>query len=408
MPTHSCARRKRGPAIAWAPSQNSQNELARRLGSAIGATPLYLTQSAIVELEAHLRESSSPLPYGLLAGDVCLCPQTQVEYLLIDTVTRARVELTENDPYAQLSDELRSLISEQAKHQKLAIGWYLGGLADDLTLDSEATDVHRELFPERWQIALLQGELSGAERGALVRFERTGNYWYSIPFFEESNGAGRTKGERHTALRWANYRADEPTLPLDEIEGTGRTANVASRPWVGSRDFSAFLQPRRWAGRRTPDRSLEPSLDRPPEPSLERTSPADASARYVEPSVPKPAAVAVAPHAAATSPLARPEPLEVAPAPQRALDSVQIEATGRSMKAAAGVSNDSDAPLQLVFIDGNLVPTRVARAVAKRPSAKGVRMRSLFFVGALALVMLFVLYVIARSSSLAHFDIFSR
>jgi hypothetical protein len=401
MPTHSCARRKRGPAIAWAPTQNSQNELARRLGSAIGATPLYLTQSAILELEAHLRESSSPLPFGLLAGDVCLCPHTQVEYLLIDTVTRARIELTDDDPYAQLSEELRSLISEQAKHQRLAIGWYLGGLADDLTLDSEATDVHRELFPERWQIALLHGELSGAERGALVRFERTGNYWYSIPFFEEWNGAGRTKGERHTALRWANYRADEPTLPLDELEGRGRTANVASPSWLGSRDFSAFLQPRRWAGRRTPDRSLEPSLDRSPEPSLERTSPPDASARYAEPRVPKPAAasVAVAPHAAATSPLARPEPLEMAPAPQRASESVQVEATERSMKAAAGVSNDSDAPLQLVFIDGRLVPTHVAKGVAKKRrrngSAIGVRNRSLF-VGVLALVLLFVLYVIAR------------
>jgi hypothetical protein len=78
---------------------------------------------------------------------------------------------------------------------------------------------------------------------------------------------------------------------------------------------------------------------------------------------------------------------------------VQVEATGRSMKAAAGVSNDSDGPLQFVFIDGNLVPTHVAKAVARKPrrngSAIGVRIRSLF-VGALALVMLFVLYVIAR------------
>ena len=63
MPTFSRVRRKRGPALSWAPTQDSYYELAQILRSE-GRLPLYLTQAAILEFEAHLRESSLPLPFG--------------------------------------------------------------------------------------------------------------------------------------------------------------------------------------------------------------------------------------------------------------------------------------------------------------------------------------------------------
>src|SRR3982751_4424606 len=109
MPTHSRVRRRRGPAITWTPTEDSHNELARRLDGATGATPLYLSQSAILELGAHLRGGSSSLPFGLLAGDLCLCPQTRVEYVLIDSVTRARIELTGQGPSPQPPRQVRPL-----------------------------------------------------------------------------------------------------------------------------------------------------------------------------------------------------------------------------------------------------------------------------------------------------------
>jgi hypothetical protein len=317
----------------WAPTPDSHNELARRLGSAADATPLCLTQPGILELEAHLRDGSSPLPFGLLAGDVYLCPQTQSEYVLIDSVARARIELTEHDPYTQLAGELRSLISEQAKHEKIAIGWYLGGLGDDLTLDGDATDLHRKLFPEHWQVALVHGETSSTERGAFLRFESTWSLWYSIPFCElVSERGGRESRLKGTALRWANYHVDASARPADAAEGSSGAANVTSRSWWGALATSAL-------------------------------------AHHTVPSTPKPAGspVTAPPHSAATP-----------------------------------LSDASEAPqpdVRHALIGGRLVSVPFVRRPAKQAgkfgSSVGARNTALFL-GALALVMLFVLYLIAR------------
>ena len=430
MPTHSRIRRKRGPAIAWTPTEDTYYELARLLRGATGATPLYLAQAAILEFEAHLRVSSSALPFGLLAGEVCLCPQTQLEYLLIDTVARARIMLTEDDPYAQLAAELKSLAAEQVKHRKLAIGWYLGGMSEDLTLDSDVTKLHRELFPERWQVALVRGESSGTQRGAFLRFETLWDRWYSIPFFEFiSERGGRNNRERRTALRWANYRADEPARPLEEFEGSERRANEASRSWWRSSGFVASL-PLFRSGRETPVRTPERTSERtpaaaPPAVSTPVVSTPLVSARVVsatamsapvvsvparraEPSAPAP--VVTMPRPAAMTPLTPPEPLDLARPPRHAPEPVYVEPTEQTMNASAEVGDapevavEDEAPeapsdVQQIFIDGSLVTVPLAQATIEGPgklgSADGVRISSLL-IGALLLLTLLALYLIAR------------
>jgi hypothetical protein len=308
MPTLTRVRRKRGPALAWTPTQDSYYELAQKLRSE-GRLPLYLAQTAILEFEAHLRESSRPLPFGLLAGDVCVCPQTKLEYLSVDTVARARVELGGDDPYAQLADELQSLALEQTGKGKAPIGWYLGGLADDLTLDDDVTRLHEQLFPERWQLVLVRGAVSGAERGAFLRYESIWRRWYSIPFFEFlPERAEQKKGERRTAIRWENYRADEPARPLDESDVSVRSVNAAPRPSWGARLFGASLEPLRGAERGTPGNVPE------------RARATSAPARQEPASVPRSQTVtppvALAP--TVTLPASRTNAVEIAPPPLRA------------------------------------------------------------------------------------------
>ena len=324
MPTFSRVRRKRGPALNWAPTQDSYYEFAQMLRSE-GRLPLYLTQAAILQFEAHLRESSLPLPFGLLAGHVCICPDTKLEYLLIDTVARARIELSENDPYAQLAEELQSLVSEQASHGKLAAGWYLGGLADDLTLDDDVTRLHGRLFSERWQVALVRGAESGVERGAFLRYESIWSRWYSIPFQEFlSERAGHKKGELRTAIRWTNYRSDEPARPLDELEVNARRADAAPRPSWGARVFGGSAEPFLQAGRSTPGRGT-------PARAPARADAKDTPARRESPSAPPPQAVpaATAPRPTVMVPPSRSEPLEIAPPPRRAPDAPRIEPAER-------------------------------------------------------------------------------
>ena len=211
-------RRTRGPAIAWAPAHDSYYVLAGVLRNGRGTPPLHLTQSAILVLEAHLRESASSLPFGLLTGGLFVCPKTKLEYLLIDEAVRAPTELTADDPGAQLAEALHSLTLQATQRGKLTIGWYIGGMGAELQLDREAVGVHRELFREPWQVVLLHDRDASVETGALMRFEALTERSYAVPFFEllpEKSARGK-ETERRTAIRWANYRAAEEVVPLEE------------------------------------------------------------------------------------------------------------------------------------------------------------------------------------------------
>ena len=380
MPSFTRVRRKRGPAIAWTPTQDSYHELAQRLRGE-GRLPVYLTQPAILELEAHLRDSALPMPFGLLAGDVCLCPQTKLEYVLVDTVARARVELFEDDPYAQLAEELQSLASEQSAKRKVPIGWYLGGLADDLTLDEDVTRLHEQLFPERWQLALVRGAASGAERGAFLRYESIWCRWYSIPFFELlPEHAGQRKGESRTVIRWENYRADVPARPLDESEVSVPGVNAAPRPSWGARLFGASLESLRWAERGAPARVAE----------REPTAPA----RQEPPSVPRSQTVIPPVAPPVEEKVAAPAELRVAPAPE-------LKAGSKvASPAATRVGREEQEPgMQYVFIAGMLVPappaSDLSRSPAMSPGSDRVS-RSSVVVDALQLLILVLLYLGAR------------
>ena len=407
MPTLTRVRRKRGPALAWTPTQDSYYELAQKLRSE-GRLPLYLTQTAILEFEAHLQESSLPLPFGLLAGDVCVCPQTKLEYLLVDTVARARVELGGDDPYAQLAEELQSLASEQSGKRKAPIGWYLGGLADDLTLDEDVTRLHEQLFPERWQLALVRGAASGAERGAFLRYESIWRRWYSIPFFEFlPERAGQKKGERRTAIRWENYRADEPARPLDASEESVRSVNAARRPSWGARLFGASMEPVAPPPTVRVASSTEP-LEMAPSP---RRAPAPPAAQPAERQVAVPIVDEV------TGPVERKwtapiEPGATAPVEQmRAARVVEKVAAPAASSVAATVAATVASPaasrvareepaleVQHIFIDGALVPAALAPELPRNPGTSSGSDRagtSRVAVGTLLVLILVLLYIIA-------------
>jgi hypothetical protein len=424
MPTLTRVRRKHGPALAWTPTRDSYYELAQKLRSE-GRLPLYLTQAAILEFEAHLQESSLPLPFGLLAGDVCVCPQTKLEYLLVDTVARARVELGGDDPYAQLAEELQSLASAHSGKGKAPIGWYLGGLADDLTLDDDVTRLHEQLFPERWQLALVRGAASGAERGAFLRYEAIWRRWYSIPFFEcLTERAAHKKGERRTAIRWENYHADEPARPLDESEASVQKVDAAPRPSWAARLFGAPVKPvapssavtapathatpleiaapRRRAPAPPPVQPSErqvavPVVDEVTAP-IERKRTAPVERRVTAPVDEMRTAPIAQMRTASVEQMRVATVEEKVAAPQVPKGAATIAPTVAS-PADTRVVREAPAPdVQHIFIDGALVPAPLpserSQEPAMPPGADRVS-RSLAVVGALLLLLLVSFYLVA-------------
>ena len=198
------------------------------------------------------------LPYGLLGGQLCVSPETDEEYLLMDEVIAARTELTESNLRDQLQHELKSLAAAAQRRGKLALGWYVSGVGEDLQLDGEDLSLHQEIFPNPWQVVLLHDNSSGTERGAFVRYTSMTDRSYAIPFFELlADSTADELTEPRTALQWVNYRPQEPVSPLDEIEIARLRASVSPPKRSGLRDWLAS-----WRG-----------FEREPKPLGERRAP---------------------------------------------------------------------------------------------------------------------------------------
>jgi len=204
-------------AIRWRPTHDTYYFVAA-LRTATNLPVLCVTQTALLRLESAIQESRIGVPYGALAGQFCVCPETGSEFLLVDEVMPATAELTERDFADRLRAELRSLARQATKRGKLPIGWYISGTGDDLRLDEEDMDLHRQLWPEAWQFVLLHDGVGEAQRAALMRYEPMTKRLYATPFFELPDTAAVGPSDSDTVLRWNNYRSDQQPEPRSAEE----------------------------------------------------------------------------------------------------------------------------------------------------------------------------------------------
>jgi hypothetical protein len=364
LPAHV---RRLGRAIAWTPADDPYYLLAGMLSGSKGLPALSVTQSAILDLQREMKCAQSTLPYGLLAGDVCVSPESNVRYLLLDDVTPARTELSEVDIKSQLTTELRSLVGAAQSRGKIPIGWYIGGIGDDLQLDSEDLSLHREIFPEAWQVVLLHDDTASEERGAFLRHAQGSNRLYAVPFFELlPDSTGMSVAERETALHWVNYHSD---APVSRLRASGRApAGSAARAFRStSRNIASWLASWRrsiarmsppWGGPSLPDVGATPSsiTARP------STKLASRSIRGVDVATPPRAVVAQSPVVALEA--VRPAQITPESAPDESLRGV------------------------FVFLNGELVgySPDFRRDDAKRPSIAWRRLLLLVVIVALAVI----------------------
>jgi hypothetical protein len=232
MKTLRAVRRKLETAIAWMPASDSYHVIAgMRLGMS-AVPPLYVTQELLRATRSAAELPGSPIAFGVLAGSLCRCPRTDIEYLLLDTVRPASRELTAEDPVGQLATEVRSLMTEIEHSGKLVLGWFIGGMDEDLALDPELQSMQRELFANPWQIVLVLSEQRGVQNGAFVRFDSIADRWYTIPFFElvSPPSGGSASDELASVTHWQPYRTAQAVHEDGTLAGTG----VAVEPPPGT------------------------------------------------------------------------------------------------------------------------------------------------------------------------------
>lgn len=332
-------RRERSPSIEWKPAHDAHYVLASILRHSQGVPPLYVTQAALLQLETHLTRNPASLPFGLLAGKLCVCTRTKLLYLLLDEATRSRSELSDADDLgSQIRTELTSLASGALERKKVVLGWYIGGIGESLELDSDTISLHRELFPEPWQVVLVHDTESGVENGAFVRAEPFTDRTYPIPFYEtlpEKAARGKA-GEHLTTLRWVNYRSPEPVSPFTD-------AKLAELAAAGGRAVRSSPGRGRWAQLfRSAEITARSDGSRHSERKTRPIAPAASPAAYPSPRAP------------VISETLSPPPAPIIP-PVAPVERLQEEARLPTTAEASDPSPEVLGPVQYIFLDGDLV-----------------------------------------------------
>jgi hypothetical protein len=337
-------------SILWYPAGRG----SRDTGMGRGGYPVFIEQSVLNAVRAHVEAAPNDPLLGFLAGELFVCSDIEVQYLVVDGVFVCRYPIENDDPmplFLRVWDRLKDEVV--SRHTQL-VGWYRSFPRGDPSLGTADVTAHGAHFPEPWQIAIAVRPDRMRPAGGLYRMTPE-HGWASSPlsFYELlEQQPRRSTGGKRTQLSWKNYHTNELVL----------AAEAPTRPSAASPAPPRRPEPDPDESRRPTLRVVRPTL--PPEPAPEPPrAPARPAVREVQ--LPLPLAPS-APPAPRRSSIAVAEPGVVQMAGgrrRRRRGTVGLALAGVGMAAALAVALIfgvwGPAPAELAAIDAHAA--RIAR-----------------------------------------------
>lgn len=257
--------------VRWLPLDDAYYLLAEVMTST-RAAPLVVMQEALLQVEAHAASEVYGSSCGVLCGGHYRDPKSEAVYLLVEGVERATRTDRGGDPYASLAADLSRAIASAERGGRVVVGWYRFDVALSQRVPIADVGIHRSLFREPWQVALLRDGADGEGSGAFVRVESTEGRAFRIPFFELiPRKQGRGHGPKRTSVQWRNYSAESEValLPSDAFRDAPSHHPTASGPAESPRAdaarqgglFSGILGRR--SSNSSPERPAAAPIERP-------------------------------------------------------------------------------------------------------------------------------------------------
>jgi proteasome lid subunit RPN8/RPN11 len=251
----AAARREPMPlnrSILWYPAGRG----SRDTGMGKGGYPVFLDQSVLNAIRAHVEASPNDPLLGFLAGELSVDPDLEAQYLMVDGVFVCRYAIENDDPmptFLRVWERLRDEV--EGRHTQL-VGWYRSYPRGDPSLSAPDVTAHGVHFPEPWQIAIAVRPDRMRPAGGLYRMTPA-HGWASSPlsFYEMLEyQPRRSTGGKRTQLTWKNYHTNELVL----------AAEAPVRPSAASPAPPRRPEPDAEESRRPTLRVVRPAL--PPEP----------------------------------------------------------------------------------------------------------------------------------------------
>ena len=271
--------------VKWLPLDDAYYLLAEVMTST-RAAPLVVLQEVLLQVEAHATAAAYDSACGVLCGAHYRDSKSGLVYLLVESAERAeRIDPTGN-PDASLAAELARAIARAERAGRIVVGWYRFDVALARRIPATDAGIHRALFPEPWQVALLRDGSAGGGRGAFVRVEPTEGRPFRIPFLELiPRKRSRGRGPKWTSVQWRNYGSESAVALLPDHVFSDAPARAGKVPVPNGTHrtglFSGILA--RWSTRPDSRRPASAAIARPvfPHVPVERATVERANGEHV-------------------------------------------------------------------------------------------------------------------------------
>ena len=185
-------------ALLWRP--------AATVGSSAPAFPLFVTHEVLRKTNDHVSQSLDAEDGGFLLGNWCRCPDTAIEFVLIDECSRARYTERTNvslgftpEAWGHLDDELTGKFKG-----KSLVGWYHSHPSWGVFLSSLDRTLHNDRFQMPWMPALVIDPVN--ETAGFFAHRADGKLLDKAPVeFYELLPSVYNAGSKESEMPWKSY-----------------------------------------------------------------------------------------------------------------------------------------------------------------------------------------------------------
>ncbi len=242
---------------------------------------LFVDQSVIRDVMAHLLGARADDAFGVLSGKLLTCSSSKLRYVRIRNAHPAEEPFPETADTAPFRRHLQEAAERAASENEEVLGWYHPHNLLGVTLTARDSRLHMEHFHQLWHCALvIVPERRRTYGGFFSRLRGDGAFRSSaVPFFEVLEPKGLDNRPVPSYVGWLNYEADRSYTRLPpEQPGAAQTG--------GTRDAGGA---REAGGTAPPDDDLEAGhpvvfelVAKPPKPVAEPPAPVEAARTEVE------------------------------------------------------------------------------------------------------------------------------
>jgi hypothetical protein len=194
-------------SVHWKPQHDSHYVVASLQPGEGGRRSILVRQQTLFRAETLVRSSHGRHVFGLMLGQFYSCPNTGLDYVVIESLLEQHPAANEDEVAARIAAAVREWHDERRAH---ILGWYCGAATVTPRPSASTAEIHDSYFAQPWQTAVVIGAAPGSTNGAFFLHDRLNSRWFHAPFYELLDHAPSPNQPKPTCITWTDYMTADP------------------------------------------------------------------------------------------------------------------------------------------------------------------------------------------------------